>query len=302
MNESLINNMMKLLGKATDDFTAYLPKLESQIADNIENSMSSLNKDSRGALKPTKANFKKLLSIKSDLENCLSDTDYVQQSGKYIGAYMSFADLCNQYFISLSTKYKPTDAMNAVKETAIDATIENFGKIGMMNAVNASLTTPVLNHLTNSMATGMPYLNAVKGMRLIATGGKGEGPFERYGKTIVIDSLNTFAANYINAGSIGFGLNWFMYVGAIIKTSRCWCISTKKIQYVHRSEFQRLIDMDFPEYDDCDINDKTGLPRGMKEGTNASNLISNRGGWWCNHQLIPVPENFVPQEAKLRIA
>ncbi|MDR0419415.1 MAG: hypothetical protein LBH34_04310 [Prevotellaceae bacterium] len=40
------------------------------------------------------------------------------------------------------------------------------------------------------------------------------------------------------------------------------------------------------------------MPYGLKEGTNPDNFQANRGGWNCQHQLIPVPDSAVPNELR----
>jgi hypothetical protein len=51
----------------------------------------------------------------------------------------------------------------------------------------------------------------------------------------------------------------------------------------------------------CEINKKTGLPKGMNENTTADNFIVFRGGYNCGHQLIPVNEAVIPKELKDKI-
>ncbi|MDR2801816.1 MAG: hypothetical protein LBB31_01190, partial [Prevotellaceae bacterium] len=48
----------------------------------------------------------------------------------------------------------------------------------------------------------------------------------------------------------------------------------------------------------CRIYDKTGLPYGMKEGTNVDNFTANCGGWNCGHQLVPLREESVPERVR----
>ncbi len=300
MDETFSDNLIKLIDKAVTGFQNSLPGLQEQIADNIEQSMQGLERDKLGALKPNAANFKKLANIKTQLQNVLTGTDYGKISANYLAAYTSFVNMANVYFESVSESFTPTEALRAVQSAAIDSTVENLSKTGLMNGIGATLKAPVLKSITNSIASGTPYLQAIKQMRQTVTGGVNEGPVERYAKPIATDSLNRFSANYLNIGSLGLGMDWFMYVGPIIKTTRCWCRATLEIKYIHRSEFQALIDMSLPEFD-CEVMETTGLAQGMIDGTTPDNLVENRGGYNCLHQLIPVPDSYVPDSAKGRI-
>ena len=49
------------------------------------------------------------------------------------------------------------------------------------------------------------------------------------------------------------------------------------------------------------IYEKTGLPHGLIEGTNAENFFIRAGGWNCGHAIRPVPERNVPLEVRDRV-
>ena len=294
------DDILELLSQASTSYANYLPNLEEEIANKVEEQMSELEKN-KGALVPSKENFRKLAVIQSGFNTIINDTDYGKHSALYLSAYEKVTKLSNQYFNAVTDNFSPTEAMEAVKTAAIDTTIENLGKVGLLTNTNSTFRRPVVNALTQAMATGTKYTTAVKQVRDIITGGLNVGPLERYAKPLAVDSLNRFSRNYMNIAALGLGLDWYMYTGSLIKTSRCFCIGCVKIKYIHRSEFQQVLDMDFPELKDCEINPKTGLAEGLIQGTNPSNFTENAGGWGCEHQLIPVPENYVPESAKTRV-
>lgn len=296
-----IKKLFALLDNATDSYANSLPEIESRVADNVQDMFASLERDKKtGIIKASGKNFKELLKIKSDFDNILDGTDYTKVSTQYLAAYTTLANLSNQYFNAIVSDFSPSVAMKAVQSAAIDATIENLGKTGLLNAVNASLKTPILDLARNAMSTGGKYQDVIKNMRIIVTGGSLEGPIMRFAKPIAINSMHQFSRNYLNIGAIGLGLNWYQYAGGKVEDSRCWCLATLDLKYLHRSEFQKAIDMDFPDYD-CEIYSKTGLPQGMISGTNSENLITNCGGFNCIHGLIPVPNDFVPEAIRGRI-
>jgi hypothetical protein len=65
--------------------------------------------------------------------------------------------------------------------------------------------------------------------------------------------------------------------------------------YFHISEVPGFLDGKVGT-EDVPIYDKTGLPEGMKEGTNEATFFTNRGGWNCNHQIFPVNRLSVPKD------
>jgi hypothetical protein len=95
-------------------------------------------------------------------------------------------------------------------------------------------------------------------------------------------------------------VEWYVYRGTNLTTTREFCELLTKKEYVHKSEIPELLKGHIDGHQ-CRIYDKTGLPYGMKEGTNADNFIVNRGGWNCGHQLIPVRTEAVPEAIRNRV-
>jgi hypothetical protein len=94
---------------------------------------------------------------------------------------------------------------------------------------------------------------------------------------------------------------WYVYRGTNLETTREFCELLTKKEYVHKSEIPEILKGKIDGHQ-CRIYDKTGLPYGMKEGTNAENFQANCGGWNCGHALIPVPEKDVPEGVRNKIA
>jgi hypothetical protein len=138
----------------------------------------------------------------------------------------------------------------------------------------------------------------------LLTNETGAGALEKYTKQITTDALNQYAAQYTNAVTNDLGLEWFMYTGSIIDTSRPLCKALIKKKYIHKSELPDIILGKFKEFDEegGKINPKTKLPEGMIPGTNASNFHIYRGGYQCGHQLIPIDASSVPEHIRLRFS
>lgn len=83
-------------------------------------------------------------------------------------------------------------------------------------------------------------------------------------------------------------------------TSRDFCKACVKKKYIHRSEFTSIVKGEFKEFKDIDgkISQRTKLPYGMIDGTNSTNFMVRRGGYSCNHKLIPVAKEVVPKEIR----
>ena len=93
------------------------------------------------------------------------------------------------------------------------------------------------------------------------------------------------------------GLEWFEYVGSNIETTREFCEHLTEKRYIHKSEIKTILKGEIDGHQ-CEIYEKTGLPKGMIEGTNEQNFQVNCGGWNCRHQLVPVAKEAVPKNEK----
>jgi hypothetical protein len=78
-------------------------------------------------------------------------------------------------------------------------------------------------------------------------------------------------------------LEWYMYVGSNLTTTREFCEHLTKKKYVHKSEIPVILTGDIDGHQ-CKIDKKTGLPSGLIEDTNPENFIILNGGWNCGHQ------------------
>lgn len=194
-------------------------------------------------------------------------------------------------FKEVSKTVKLTNTVSNVSETnlqpedkIINERISNSGKKVYEVVRVKSVTTNVLERKTNEVSNSK------------------DGLLERYAKTTTTDSLNTFSRQYASAITNDLGLEWHVYIGAIIDTSRPWCIACHEKKYIHVSEFSDLLKGDFPEFKQADgqIYDKTGLPTGMKANTNVDNLPTLAGGWGCNHGMQAVSEISVPMLVRIK--
>lgn len=99
------------------------------------------------------------------------------------------------------------------------------------------------------------------------------------------------------------GAEWFQYVGSVIETTRQFCELLTEKEYIHKSEIKDILN-GYIEIDgkvhECEMNPKTGLPKGLIEGTTEQNFQVNVGGWNCRHQLIPISELMVPEHIRAK--
>ena len=126
---------------------------------------------------------------------------------------------------------------------------------------------------------------------------KGSGALSKYANTYATTAISQYAGENNKILTDDLGLEWFEYVGSNIETTREFCDHLTEKRYIHKSEIKTILKGEIDGYQ-CEIYEKTGLPKGMIEGTNEQNFQVNCGGWNCRHQLVPVAKEAIPKNEK----
>lgn len=297
--EEIIRNLIDTLEKSVNDFNESIPAIQKQIASEIELFIKDLE-ISGDTIKSNVSNLRKIAAFKSKIERIIQNSDYSDNVNEFIKTFNEVALIQNKYFTTLSADFKPSKVLEEIKVQSIDGAIESLTEAGL----NANLINPVHDILLKNVTSGGSFSQLAGQVRnFIQANPDTVGALERYTTQVTTDSLNQFSAQYTHLIADDLSLNWFMYDGSLIKTSRPFCEACVKKKYIHRSEFPRLLKGDFPEFKEEGgvIYDKTGLPSGMIDGTNANNLPIYRGGYNCGHQMIPVQDSAVPNSVKAKL-
>jgi hypothetical protein len=294
--QELITKLINTLDKAVADVNGSIPGIESDISKEIDQLLKSL--DIRGDnIKANVANLKKIALFKTKIQRIINQSDYPDKIKNFLQDFTEIAAIQNQYFAAIAIDFSPQKILTEIKVQSIDSAIESLTEAGL----NANLINPVHDLLLKNVTTGGSYSSLSGQLRdFLKTSDNGLGALTKYVKQITTDSINQFSGQYMNAIANDLNLDWGMYVGSLITTSRPFCVACVKKRYIHRSELEQVIEGNFPEFKEAGgvIYDKTGLPSGMIPGTNASNFQVYRGGFNCGHSYIPISLEMVPESAK----
>lgn len=240
-------------------------------------------------------NFKNINEIKIALEKLIIDDKYKSEVKAFAESFNAIQDLNTQYFSQFAATYRPVKVLNILKKTAIDSTLngltENGLSVGVIDGLSKVLQTNV-----NAGGSYADLTNQLRKYMLDQADGK--GALEQYVRTYANTAINQFAAEYHKSVADDLGLEWYMYDGSLLETSREFCQLCVKKKYIHVSEFPALLRGDFGPLGKIKISKSTGLPSGLMAGTDITNLVRRRGGWNCGHQMIAVDSSVVPQAVK----
>lgn len=284
--------LIALLQSTVDKFQKSIPKIQDRLLDKLREELASL-KLKNGNIQISGENIRKIAEVKSRLLDIILSPEYIEEVKKYVQAFNQITELQNRYFNSVSANYSQPEFTDALKRQAIESAVDNLTERG----IQANVITGIEDILRKNITTGGSYADLQRGLENhLINNEAGEGALMKYTRQMTTDAVNQYSAQYSKLVSSDLGLEWFIYAGSNIETTRPFCIAMTKKRYVHVSEFPALLRGDFDEFREADgkLNKKTGLPEGMLPDTTVSNLQINRGGFNCGHQLRPVSQSAVP--------
>jgi hypothetical protein len=285
-----IDKLLQTIEAESTKFNNKLPAIERKLLDEVSLLIKEFSiKD--GKILSNIDNLKLLNKIKGKLGKLVFSKEYVKDVSDFVRTYSTVAAMQGDYFKGQDKNFKAKDYYSALKQVAVDNTIEGLTESG----VRANVLKPITDILLTGITSGQSYAQMEETLRKTLTETPdGAGALSRYAKTYTVDSINQFSAEYMTAISNDLGYEWYAYRGTNLETTREFCEHMTKKEFVHKSEFPEILKGKIDGHQ-CRIYDKTGLPYGMKEGTNVDNFTANRGGWNCGHQLVPVREESVPK-------
>lgn len=291
----ILEDLLDLIETRINSFNERMPKVQEDAYKVILDIAGELE-TSNGRIKPTLKNVKLISKIKAELNKVIFDKEYEKELDKVVKTYSDITKLQNQYFTALTGKFTVPKVLAEIQNLAIEGVVDAMGQ----DAIGVNVVSPIRDILVKNVTTGGSRADFIEEVReYILDTERGDGKLVKYTKQIVTDSLNQYSANYTQIVSDDLGLEWYKYVGSNKDTTRPFCkaLTAAKstcMPYIHRSQLDEIVEGQICG-EQVPIYDKTGLPHGMIPGTNAANFPINRGGYNCNHQLVPVSAAVVPK-------
>lgn len=293
--EQIIEEILKTIEDRIDAFNSRMPKVQQDAYAAILELSGDLETQN-GRIKPTIKNVKLIAKIKAELSKVIFDDQYAKELDKVVKTYDQITKLQNEYFTNAVGKFTVPGVLKAVQDLAIEGIVDSLGK----EAIGVNVISPVRDILVQNVTSGGSKAQFIEQVREYMLGNdKVDGRLVKYTGQIVTDSLNTYSRIYNKILTDDLGFEFYRYVGSIKDTSREFCkslIEAKKdcMPFIHKSQIPEIISgkicgKQLPIYS------ATGLPYGLKPGTNSANFQDVTGGYWCNHQLLGVPNALVPK-------
>ncbi len=278
-----LKELTEFLDRSIDNFTTDIPNIQNTVFRRVQLLLRDLEL-SRGAVKASVKNLRKINRIKREIERIILSDKYLREVNAFTQSFNKATELQTVYFATIKAGFTTPDFINILKEASIQNT-----KVALTEAgIRANIVDKAGEIIQRNITERATFADLTTDMRRFLTKTEDSvGALSRYTSQIVTDSLNTYAAEYNRFVSDNLNLQWFIYSGALVKDSREFCINLVKKKWVHKSEFGSVSRGQFIP--------KPANLNGLKPNTNASTLQINRGGFNCNHLLTPIAEEFVPK-------
>lgn len=297
------NDILKEIDGAITSFNKGIPAAQKAMYQELVTELRRL--DLKGdKIKATVANLKIIQSVKNKLTKFILNDDYLEDVKEFVKSFNTVSKLQNEYWKGVESKFKPGPLLREIRTQAISDTVKQLTESG----IGANIGDAISDILRTNITSGGSYkaLNAQL-LEALTDTQKSDGLLTRYSKQITNDSIQQYNRQYTQQVAAGLGYEWYAYQGSDIKTTRPFCDAMTDLRYFHVSEIPRLLRADDLYYmkegkrTKVPIYERTGLPNGLIEGTNAENFFIRAGGWNCGHAIRPVPERNVPIATRDRV-
>jgi hypothetical protein len=268
------------------EFTDGLDAMQKQSFNKVFVLLKELTLDADGKIEVSVENLKLIQKINNALDSFVDSPLYQDKVSALQGTIDKVQSLQTDYYSLNFAGFTVPDSIDEINSLTFDNVVDQLTEAGINENVVGYAQEIVEQHIRD----GSNFSDLVSELKDKMLGDKDVEPrLVSYAKQTINDTLSNFSRNYHNIVTSDLGLEWYVYVGALVDSSRPFCIAMVDKHYVHKSEFTG-----------CITGNLLGLStsqahEGMMVGTNKENLINRCGGWNCNHQLVPVPTSTVPK-------
>lgn len=270
-----------------DEFVTGLPEIQRQQFNKVYALLKDLSLDNEGRIKTTIRNLQIINQVKSQLSTLTDDPQYQNKIEELQGAIDKVDKFQTLYYTATFSNFTKPKTIDKLNKLTFNSTVDQLMEAGINeNVVNMSVDI-VEQHIRDNSS----FTTLVDELKVQMLGDKEVEPkLISYAKQVINDTLSGFARNYHNIVTADLNLEWFEYLGALVETSRPFCIELVSKYYIHKSELNKIAH--------GNIDGKKVSLAGLFPGTNGENIINRCGGYNCNHQLIPVPSVVIPTELR----
>lgn len=236
-----------------------------------------------GLIAVTDANLLKVEAITDAIREVLTGPEYEGAVKSLLDEMTAQAGITYRYFDATVDSFQVPKIAEAILREKKRVTVEQ-----LLNMTDERLSVPMRTTISNAVVGGSSRQGLIDAVRLLTVGDADvDGRLLSGTRQIVSDAFALSDAAVTNTVADQLGLEWYLYTGGLIDTTRPFC-KARVGNFYHRSEVEA-----WPV--------TAGDWAGRMAGTTPQTIFVTRGGYNCQHALLPVSEFAVPPETRSRI-
>jgi hypothetical protein len=268
--ETLVSNAETALG-------AQINKTNQALFEQMQLLLNRLELNTDGTIKQNQYNRSILAKGEEYFNKAFNQSGYYSALDQIPNTIGNLTAANSAYFGTIIEGFTPdTQYIKSLQKQ----TIGQLESLLANEGLELTMKTPIINVLNQNINSGASLTDLTAQLREFILGSDKLDPtLTRYAKQISRDSLFNYSASLQESISQNAGLQFYQYLGASRKDSREFC-AQRANQYFHKTEVEKWASLDW---------------QGKRKGTTSSTIFIYRGGYNCEHSLIPVSELVVPK-------
>lgn len=273
--EQIIGQIQRAIDEVPDRLATEAKKAQRKAFESIVEKLARLRLDPDGNIITSMENFALERQLIDELRRSYLSPEYQAAVREFVNQMDEGAALTNRLFsVITGGDINPSAAAQAILQASKDIAARRLTE-GAVDFAKDSFEQ-ILN---NAIGSSESFPNLVKTIRLNMVGSEDfEGRMERYAKQNAKDIFSVAESEYLNKVSTDLGFEFYEYAGVNIADTREFC-EKRKGKIYHAKEIEAWASLDW---------------QGKNRATTAQTIWVYRGGYNCNHVLVPVATEDVP--------
>lgn len=278
--EAIIKDLQDGIDAFPDALARGTMRTQREAFDRIVGALSRFDLTPDGGIATTAANFGQIETLVNELRAAYLSPRYRDFLQEYLGGFDIMAELTTRLFDAYGITPDLNTAVNAILANAkLNAT-----RLLTTGAVDTALPS-FREILNNAVARSERFTDVIKNVRQNIEGSEDfQGRMERYAKQNAKDIFAVGHAQYMTAVGESLGFEFYEYAGVNTTDSRSFCTARKGKTY-HKEEIRQWANLDWD---------------GKNRATTPDTIFSLRGGYNCNHLLVPIATELVSDDVLQR--
>lgn len=287
--DNIVKEKLERLNSVPDGMVSEAQSAQKRLLSEVERILSSMDIQG-GNFVFNEANILKLEQVNNLLSQAIFNSSYQKELTNFAKEFNIQAELTDEYYKIVVDEFKPAPLY--------DATILNNQRnaINLLtgDSVSNTVAPQIAQTIQSAITNGQSFSEVMTTIRNFVTPEGADGILEKYVKQVAFDSFAVGDRSYTDAIAQDLGLEFGIYQGGEIATTRCFC-DERNGKYYHRKEVEEWGNRKNIGACAITMGDGSRGWAGMNKNTNKATIFSLLGGYNCGHNYLPVSIKSVPK-------